>query len=78
VSSVFGSGAAPGGFITRRGAAQIGRPSRASLFCAADSGDYAEEPCGCPICQAAAHRCDDAGENDTAVGLDDGVHVASD
>src|SRR5215218_3693097 len=30
------------------------------------SRDYAEEPCGCPICRAVAHQCDNRGEGETA------------
>jgi hypothetical protein len=59
------------------GAAHIGRPTRAGVFYAACSRDYAEQPCGCPICQAAARRCEHSGEDDSAAGLDDDVHVAS-
>jgi hypothetical protein len=35
---------------------QIGRPNSAGLYYAACSRDYAEEICGCPICQQAAHQ----------------------
>jgi hypothetical protein len=46
---------------TGRGAddlAHISRPNDDSLFYAACSRDYAEDPCGCPICRQTAYGGD--------------------
>jgi hypothetical protein len=45
-------------------------PSAESVTHAEPTGaglrDYAEAPCGCPICWAVAHQCDNRGEGETA------------